>query len=224
MPTFITVAVEDLEPVLELVDRIATRELGHVHADRLRARLDEAPRHAQVEELPLKLAEVDAGNLAALGVAHHRPDHATSVAAAEFITVTAGTLRARALAALVAAGTDGLTDVELEARLEVRRPTGGNRRGELVKLGLVEVAVDDSTDPAGVRTRIVPGHLPATVWQATPRAIGVLEELGYRVDVITSAAGDRHYLVADPPTDADRPPRVRLEVNTTRAGHDDRHG
>ena len=220
MPTYVTVNADHLEAaVAELEARPAL--LASAATTYLRRRLEEAPRHAQVEELPLDTGDLAAGDLAALEVPHRRPDRATSVAAAEFITITAGTLRARALAELVAAGTTGLTDVELEQRLEVRRPTGGNRRGELVKLGLVTAALDDE-DRHQVRT--VPGHLPATVWQATPDAIPALERLGYRVDVITSGGGDRHYLVADPPTDDGRPTRVRLEVATTRAGHDDAHG
>lgn len=211
MPVYVTVDADALATAVEALearpDLLTSAAVGY-----LRRRLDEAPRHAQVEELPLQTGELDAGNLEALGVAHHRPDHATSVAAAEHITLTAGTLRARALAALVAAGSDGLTDVELEQRLEVRRPTGGNRRGELVKLGLVQSRPDDDA-PGSVKLRTVPGHLAAIVWVAVPdRAIPALEELGYRVQVLESGAGGRQYLVADPPTDDGRPPRVRLEV------------
>jgi hypothetical protein len=43
-----------------------------------------------------------------------------------------------ALNALVEAGTNGLTDFELEARVGVKQTSIGKRRGDLVKAGLVE--------------------------------------------------------------------------------------
>lgn len=209
MPAFVTVPVEDLAAVLALADRPPVAgDRGPIR--RLQERLDSAPRSGQLEQLPL--GGEPGGNLAAMTAPHRHPDHATSVAAAQHVTLTAGTLRVRALLALARAGRDGLTDVELEEALEVRRPTGGNRRGELVKLGLVQSRPDDDA-PGSVKLRTVPGHLAAIVWVAVPdRAIPALEELGYRVQVLESGAGGRQYLVADPPTDDGRPPRVRLEV------------
>lgn len=129
----------------------------------------------------------DAANVLALPVPSHRAGLAvaTSAEAARSLELKVGKLRTRALAALVEAGEDGLTDVQLEGLLGCRRPTGGNRRGELVKLGLVRRA------PLA-RTRVVPGHRRAAVWVADlDRAIPALLELGYGVSTFTEAGIER---------------------------------
>lgn len=208
MPTYITVDADRLEEALaELEARpslLASRAVSY-----LRDRLDEAPRHRQAEELPIDTGELAKGNLAALPVAHHHPDHATSVNAAEHIALTVGSLRVRALEQLAAAGSDGLTDVELEDRLQVRRPTGGNRRGELVKIG----AVQEATGPDGSPVlREVPGHLPAKVWRVTELGAELLGRLGHDVDRWSSATSWGYIVHEDPAADPDHPRRYRAEV------------
>jgi hypothetical protein len=73
--------------------------------------------------------------------------------------------RRKALAALVAAGDDGLTDFELAARLSRQQTSSGKRRGELRDLGLV-------ADTG--RRRPAPSGSAAIVWAITP--------LGLRAD------------------------------------------
>jgi len=63
-----------------------------------------------------------------------------------------------ALNALVEAGSKGLTDFELEARVGVQQTSIGKRRGDLVKLGLVE---------ATYRFRPSPSNTPSMVWCST---------------------------------------------------------
>lgn len=65
--------------------------------------------------------------------------------------------RERALAALEAAGRDGLTDYELAAAIGRQQNSAGKRRHELMVLGLVEYA--------GF-TRPAPSGSPCRVWRA----------------------------------------------------------
>ena len=135
--------------------------------ERVQFRRADAPRPDELD-----LDGEDAGNVDALRPAHHHPDHATSVAAADRIALTAGTLRVNVLAALKTAA-EGMTDVQIEEACGLRRPTGGNRRGELVGFGLVEERVVDGKPVV----RVVEGHGPAKVWQITPRGRAALDKL-----------------------------------------------
>lgn len=68
-------------------------------------------------------------------------DHATSEAAAEQVAPHATRLRAEIMAAIVAAGDHGITDIELEALPQfaaLGRSTARKRRSELLKLGRVQ--------------------------------------------------------------------------------------
>jgi len=87
--------------------------------------------------------------------AHHAAPSGTSEVAARRIAGAAGNLRQRIHAAIVEAGTHGLTDDEGEALLSIKPQTYTPRRGELVKLGLV---VD-----SGERRPTSSGR-PAAVW------------------------------------------------------------
>lgn len=91
----------------------------------------------------------------------HVDDPWTSKEAARRVAVRAGTDRYRVLEALVDAGTNGLTDYELGARLGILTTTAGTRRGELAanEPPLV-VPVDD------LKRRTDTGR-PAQVWRAT---------------------------------------------------------
>lgn len=73
-------------------------------------------------------------------------------------TIRTGTQRAAVLLAIDVAGDYGRTDYELERNLGLKRPSPGNRRGELVDAGLVE----DSG-----RTRPTDTGHAAVVWVAT---------------------------------------------------------
>jgi hypothetical protein len=66
--------------------------------------------------------------------------------------------RAVILRAIIEAGNAGVTDAELETRLGMRAQSISPRRGELVKLGLIE--------PVG-RRRPTPRGRSAAVWCAT---------------------------------------------------------
>ena len=90
-------------------------------------------------------------------VARHS-DPPTSHQAARMAALNAGTLRARALAELVAAGSQGLTDFELAARCHSQQTSIGKRRGELVASGYVESAGTTRQAPSGAQ---------ATVWRVT---------------------------------------------------------
>lgn len=87
--------------------------------------------------------------------AHHAAPRGTSEVAARRIAGAAGPLRQRIHAAIVEAGTHGLTDNEGESLLSIKPQTWTPRRGELVKLGLV---VD-----SGERRPTSSGR-PAAVW------------------------------------------------------------
>lgn len=105
-------------------------------------RTADSPRHIAVVEPPLVRAL----------------DCATSIAAAKFALLRAGTNRHRCLDALVHAGERGLTDFELEDATGLKQTSCGKRRGELVVEGYVE-----KTD---VR-RDAPSGVTAIVWRAT---------------------------------------------------------
>jgi hypothetical protein len=92
---------------------------------------------------------------------HSRP----SVQAAKEIEPLAGTLRARVLAELRAAGPEGLTDEELQERLAMGASTQRPRQIELFEAGLVR----DSG-----RTRPAKSGRAATVWVVA----GVVSLLG----------------------------------------------
>lgn len=64
-------------------------------------------------------------------------DPATSHEAAAAVTPRAPAHRVVALLALAEAGSNGLTDYELEARTGIRQTSIGCRRKDLVRLGLV---------------------------------------------------------------------------------------
>lgn len=86
-----------------------------------------------------------------------KSDPITSHQAAADAKQTAPTLRARCLAALRAAGDEGLTDFQLAAQVGSQQTSAGKRRGELVDAGLVV-----KTD----RTRPAPSGSAAAVWCA----------------------------------------------------------
>jgi len=94
--------------------------------------------------------------LAVTEPAHHGRD--TERAAAYAVMPNVGTQRMRVLVAIALAGDDGRTDQELEDELEMRRPSPGNRRGELVLGGWVR----DSG-----RRRPTHSGGPANVWILT---------------------------------------------------------
>lgn len=81
----------------------------------------------------------------------------TSIAAAEAIEPARSTLRDLVLAAIQAAGVDGMTDQEIQTRLRLDPSTERPRRVELVVRGLV----GDSG-----RTRPTSSGRRATVWVA----------------------------------------------------------
>ena len=68
---------------------------------------------------------------------HHRDGMDTEQAAAQAAIPAAGTIRRAVLAHIVSCGERGSTDVETEAALGLSRPSGSNRRKELVDAGLV---------------------------------------------------------------------------------------
>lgn len=76
-------------------------------------------------------------------------DPHTSHAAARDAGRRAPVLRNRCLAALRAAGERGMTDFELAAAVCSQQTSAGKRRGELVKLGLVEYAGCKRQSPSG---------------------------------------------------------------------------
>lgn len=81
----------------------------------------------------------------------------TSRAAGESVRASAGTLRARVLAALRDAGPDGLTDEQMQMRLGMNPSTQRPRRIELVKSGHVVAALACRPTASG---------RAATVWVA----------------------------------------------------------
>lgn len=208
-PTLVPVRIHDLELALGLLEVLPA---GTAHADasavsNLRQVLtiaQQAQRSAAADHPRLDVDEPDhdAANVYAFPVPMHRGGHVTEAKAARSLELKIGDLRSRVLAAIVEDSDRGITDLELEARLELRRPTGGNRRGELVELGLVEAA----THPDGTSvTRPGPTDRPCKVWTATDRAIPALEALGYHVAegrVVDGATGTGSRVVAVyPPTE-----------------------
>lgn len=97
-------------------------------------------------------------------------DWHTSIEAAASVRSSAGRLLAlRTLAANPA----GLTDFELSAATGWQQTSIGKRRGELFKVGLVEVAVDAHDHPI---KRPAPSGSPALVWRITPAGLTYLNE------------------------------------------------
>lgn len=92
-------------------------------------------------------------------------DPETSRDAAALASLTAPTVRQRALAALRAAGADGLTDFELAEIVGRQQTSAGVRRKELERAGLVVVLL--GADGRPVR-RSTPSGATALVWIATP--------------------------------------------------------
>jgi hypothetical protein len=81
-------------------------------------------------------------------------DPETSHLAAQDASRTADTVRARCLAALREAGTDGLTDFELAEKVGRQQTSAGVRRCELVKVGLVEWSGQTRPAPSGSQARV----------------------------------------------------------------------
>lgn len=196
-PTVTPVSIADLEHALRLLEvlppdtsveeaaAIGRLRHGLTAAQQAQQRARDGHPRLSLGDTTLEEPDHDAAELLALPVPVRRATagETPSAKAARRLELKVGTLRARALAELVQAGPVGLTDVELEERLGVKRPTGGNRRLELVKLGLVEHALDSGLGrPTTNRTRIVAGHGAAYVWRANDRGLAALEALGYRVD------------------------------------------
>ena len=88
-------------------------------------------------------------------------DSQTSFEAAESMAGGAGSIRRWVFRAILEAGPGGLTDDEIQTRLEINPSTERPRRIELVALGLVE----DSG-----RTRPTRSGRRAVIWVATARA------------------------------------------------------
>ena len=210
-PTVVPVAIADLERLLELVevadalepaDRSAIGRLRTMATAGVQAQAAHRDAHGGglFDRDQLAAQQEAAGNVLAGPGPHlpasHRGGHDTEVGAARAIDLKAGTLRARVLAELVRVADTGATDVELERALDLTRPTGGNRRGELVKLHLVERA------PHG-RTRTVGNHRPAVVWVATEAGVAAAKGLGYR---ITGELTDGHAIAVRTMLDPDSEP------------------
>lgn len=84
----------------------------------------------------------------------------TSVDAANYITLTRGTLRARIMQILLDTG--GQTDDELEVLLEVSYNSFGPRRRDLINAGLIR---------AGSGTRVSRRGRSQTIWVPTLRGM-----------------------------------------------------
>jgi hypothetical protein len=95
-------------------------------------------------------------------------DPATSHAAARDQRRRLGEPHRRILAALMNAGTHGLTDFELEKRTGRKQTSYGVRRGELVKAGLVTNT--GTTRPSDTQSA-------STVWAVTPAGVDVWNAL-----------------------------------------------
>lgn len=98
--------------------------------------------------------------------AHHNAPPFTSDVAARMIAGHAAAQRAAVLRVIVEAGALGATDAEIEAATGIRAQSVSPRRGELVKLGLVE--------DSGTR-RPTPRGRPAAVWIARTLAEPVVD-------------------------------------------------
>lgn len=97
----------------------------------------------------------------------HSDGPGTETVAALANRAWSGSQRRRVLEAIAAAEQAGRTDFELERELNLNRPSPGNRRGELVRLGLVA--------DTGERRPTATG-CPAVVWAVTPLGTSVLLE------------------------------------------------
>lgn len=219
LTTVVTLALDRLDALGPRADpdvgpavRRVRQALGAAH--RRPAATDRPPAAPPPAPLPLDglAAAADASAVIAPGQpAAHAAGHATEAQAATRVRLVAGTLRAKVLAELVAAtiGPDagGLTDVELEAALDLRRPTGGNRRGELVRLGLVErLTYDDGVTV----TRPTSTGSPATVWRATARGIDAHRRLA-RATVLADPGTANPDLDAAATPSTDPPASITLD-------------
>lgn len=95
---------------------------------------------------------------------YRRTDEDTAQGAAVIAIGNAATNRHLALVHLYAAGDDGLSDFDLEAKTGVQQTSIGKRRGELRDAGLVARAFDEAGKG---RTRLSPSNTPAAVWVIT---------------------------------------------------------
>lgn len=152
----VAVDVDDLRVVLDALGRTTIPEPRVVAAaNRLRSAFE--PTLFPGAALSDPSAELE--------LAHHGRE--TERAAAWATMPRAGTQRLRVLLAIALAGDAGRTDEELELGLEMRRPSPGNRRGELVAGGWVR----DSG-----RTRPTTSGSPAVVWILTEAGAARLAE------------------------------------------------
>lgn len=102
----------------------------------------------------------------------YRPD--TSQLAFEYARPRMASNRWIALRALVDAGAEGLSDFDLERVTGIKQTSIGKRRGELIELGLVEMAVAGGKP---VRRRAPSGAL-AQVWRVTAAGVQAVWEAG----------------------------------------------
>lgn len=92
--------------------------------------------------------------------------------------------RRKVLAALLAAGPDGLTDHESAAATGLIQTSSGKRRLELERDGLVRRVIwlmpdaDDDKVLHVPATRLSPSGSPAAVWELTPEGIETAHEWG----------------------------------------------
>lgn len=100
----------------------------------------------------------------------HADAHGSERFASAVSKVKSSAVRCLVLAALAEAGDDGHTDAELERLLEEARPTPGNRRGDLVKLGAAEKAHRKRPHPVTSN--------PCEVWRLTADGFALAALLG----------------------------------------------
>jgi len=99
-------------------------------------------------------------------------DRSTSVEAAQIAGFKAGAGRLLALRTL-AAHPAGLTDFELADITRTFQQSIGKRRGECMKFGLVEIALDEHGQPI---KRPAPSGSPALVWRITQAGLDYLKQ------------------------------------------------
>lgn len=142
------VNIDDLRVVLAAVSRSSALDRHEITAaDRLRQALQPS-----LFDQPLSDPGVDAVG------AYHAGAGLTERRAAYEMLPESGIIRRRVLDVIALAGEHGRTDQELEDELGLQRPTGGNRRGELMVGGWVR--------DSGLRRPTRSGK-PAAVWVLT---------------------------------------------------------
>lgn len=99
-------------------------------------------------------------------------DRSTSIEAAQMSGFKSSAGRLLALRTL-AAHSAGLTDFELAAITRTFQQSIGKRRGECMKFGLVEIALDEHGQPI---KRPAPSGAPALVWRITQAGLTYLSE------------------------------------------------